>query len=112
MPSPILQALSGLTFLLAAESGIIVANFSRTCQREMIWVYDGSVGYDIGFCGHNPDAAYTVSGKKSGTTGLAAAAPATALTLAGPTFGNGVGTSSMDNGSVWTLTVGQTHAEK
>lgn len=110
--TPILQGLTGLTFLLAAEAGIIVSNFSRTTQREMIWVYDGSVGYDIGFCGHNPEANYTVAGKKSGTSGLAAAAPAVALTLAGPTFGNGVGTDGDDNGTVWTMTVGLTHGEK
>lgn len=110
--TPILQGLTGLTFLLAAEAGIICANFSRAVQREMIWVYDGSVGYDIGFCGHNPEANYTVSGKKSGTTGLAAAAPATALTLAGPTFGNGVGVDEDTNGTVWTQTVGLTHGEK
>lgn len=110
--TPILQGLTGLVFLMPAESGIIVANFSRTTQREMIWVYDASVGYDIGFCGHNPDANYSVSGKKSGSSGLAAAAPAVALTLAGPTFGNGVGASADDCGTVWTQTVGLTHAEK
>ena len=110
--SPILQGLTGLTFLMAAESGIIVSNFSRSTTREMIWVYNAAVGYDIGFVGHNPEASYTVSGKKSGTGGLAAAAPCVALTLAGPTFGNGVGIDATDNGTVWTQTVGLSHAEK
>ena len=110
--TPILQSLTGLVFLIPAEAGIIVSNFSRTTEREMIWVYDASVGYDIGFAAHNPSASYSVSGKKAGNTGIAAAAPAVALELAGPTFGNGVGTDATDNGTVWTQTVGLTHGEK
>lgn len=104
---PIIQGLVGLTFLLTAEAGIIISNYSRNTQREWIWVYDATVGYDVGFVGHNPDAQYQVSGKRSGGTGLAAAAPCVAINLAGTTVGNGV-----DTGTVFSQTVGSSHAEK
>lgn len=110
--SPILQGLSGLVFLMTAETGIILSNYARNTSREMIWVNDASVGYDVGFCGHNPEASYTFTGKVSGSTGLAAAAPATALTIANTKFGNGVGTDGTNCGTVWTLTTGRSHAEK
>lgn len=113
MHTPIISpALTGLTFLIAAESGIICSNYARNVSCEMLWVYDGSIGRDLGFVGHNAEAGYTISGRKSGNAGLAAAAPCVALTLAGPTFGNGVGTDATDNGTVWTQTVGLSHAEK
>lgn len=105
--NPILQQLAGLTFLMVAEAGIISSNFTRTVQREWIFVYDGTVGYDVGFVGHNPDAQYTIHGKRTGAAGLAAASPCVALTLANATNGNGV-----DTGTVFTQTLGDSHAEK
>lgn len=112
VPAPIMKNLTGLTFLIPAEAGIICAGYNRTTQREIVFVYDASVGGDIGFVGHNPDAAYSINGKRSGTTGLAAAAPCVALDLAGETFGNGVGTDDTDNGTVYCQSVGNNHAEK
>lgn len=110
--TPILQNLTGLTFLLVAQSGIIVANFNRTTQREVMFVYDATVALDIGFVGHNPEAAYTVGGKRSGGSGLAAASPCVALTLADVIFGNGVGTDAEDAGTIFTQTVALSHSEK
>jgi len=110
--SPILQNLSGLTFLMPAETGIIKRNFGRNTEREFIWVYDSSQGFDIGFVAHNPAATYNLGGFLSGDTGVAAAAPGIALTIADTDFGNGVGTDGTDNGTVWTLTTALQHGEK
>lgn len=110
--SPITQGLSGTVFLTSAETGIILKSFGRNTSREMIWVYDNSVGYNIGFVGHNPEAAYTITGLQAGTTGVMAASPAVALTIANTSFGNGVGTSGSDNGGIYCLTTAIQHQEK
>lgn len=110
--TPILQGLSGLVFLMTAESGIIIQNFDRQTGRTRDDVYDASVGYDIGFVGYNPTANYTISGRKNSGSGLGAAAPAVILTIAGTKFGNGVGTTALDAGGVYTNTVGLSHGER
>lgn len=112
MPAPILQGLTGLVFLLPAQAGMICTNHSRNTEAESMLVHDASVAYDIGFVAFNPGAKYSISGKKSGSSGLAAAAPFVALTVADTKFGNGVGTDATDCGTVWTETFGQSHGEK
>lgn len=87
---PILVGLSGATFLLTAETGGIIQAFSRNTDRQWIWVYDASVGYDIGFVSHNPAAHYNVRVIRNGNNGIPAASPGVALTLANTTTGNGV----------------------
>lgn len=105
--TPILQNLTGLTFLLVAESGIIISNFSRATEREVTFVYDHSVGYDVGFAAFNPSANYNIAGKTTGTTGTAAASPAIALTVANLNTGNGV-----TAGTIFSQGVSISHAEK
>lgn len=104
---PIVQPLTGLVFLLTAEAGIIISNFSRNVEREWNYIYDHSVGYDTGFAAFNPTAKYTISGKTSALTGTAAAAPGTALTVANYSSGNGI-----TAGTVVTETASISHAEK
>ena len=87
---PILVNLAGTTFLLTAETGGIIQAFSRSTERQFIWVYDAAVGYDIGFVAHNPAANYTVRVIRNGNNGIPAASPGVALTLANTTTGNGV----------------------
>lgn len=110
--TPIVQALTGTVFLWSAETGLILKSFGRNTAREFIWVYDNSVGYNVGFVAHNPEASYTIPGLQAGTTGIMAAAPGVALTIANTNYGNGVGTSSADNGGIYTLTTAIQHQEK
>lgn len=114
--SPILQQLSNTVFLMSAESGIIIKRFGRSTSREEIMVYDPSVGYDIGSVDHNPKASYNINGiyagGSTGGTGVSAAAPGVALTIANASFGNGVGTSGSDSGGIYTQTTNLEHTEK
>lgn len=107
MSAPILQNLTGLTFLMQAETGVIVSAFNRNTAREWSFVYDHSVGYETGFAAFNPSATYTCNGKTSGATGVAAAAPGIAITFANTTTGNGV-----TAGTIFTETAALNHAEK
>jgi hypothetical protein len=105
--TPIIQGLAALTFLFTAEAGIIISTFNRTTSREFIWVYDGALGYDIGFAAHNPDAQYSIGGKKTSGAGISAASPGAILTIAHPTTGNGV-----TGGGVYTQSTASSHSEK
>lgn len=104
---PILNNLSGATFLLTAESGIIISSFDRNVGAETIFVYDHSVGYDVGSVYFNATANYTISGILNNTSGIAAASPGITLVLSNTTTGNGV-----DDGGVYTDTIGTSHGEK
>lgn len=110
--NPILQNLVGMTFLLTAESGILIQNFGRNTGRERIDVYDASLGYDVGFCSHNPTGTYNIKGRTTSALGLAAAAPGISLAIANLSFGNGVGTTALNAGGIYTDTVALEHAEK
>jgi hypothetical protein len=110
--TPILQNLGAMIFLLTAESGILINNFSRNVSRTRDDVYNAALGYDVGFVSYNPQAEYSIKGRVTAGTGLAAAAPGIALTVANLTYGNGVGTNPSDAGGVYTNTVGLDHAEK
>lgn len=101
-----------MTFLLTAESGILINNFSRNTSRTREDVYNGALGYDVGFVAHNPTAEYSIKGKTTAGTGIPAAAPGVSLTVANLTFGNGVGTTALDAGGIYTNTVGLDHSEK
>ncbi len=87
---PILLGLSGATFLLTAESGGIIQSFSRNTDRKKIEVVDGSVGYTTGLVYWDPKATYNVRVITTASTGVPAASPGVALTLANTTTGNGV----------------------
>lgn len=101
---PILIGLSGATFLLTAETGGIIQSYSRRTQRQEIPVYNAAVGYTTGSVFHDPSANYTVRIITTGNTGVAAAAPGTALTLANTTSGNGV-----SSGGIYTTSTSLDH---
>lgn len=105
--SPILVNLTGLIFLMQAETGIMVQQFERTTSRTREDVFDASVGYDTGFVAFNPQAEYTVRGRVSGASGVAVAAPGVAVTFGNLTTGNGV-----TAGGIYTLTTAISHGEK
>ena len=74
--------LSGTTFLLTAETGIIIESEERDVSCSMRNVFSASAGYDIGFVAYNWMASYSFNGLINGTTGLAVIAPGFAMTTA------------------------------
>lgn len=105
--TPILVNLTGLVFVISAEAGIIVQSFERATNREFQFVFDMSVGYDVGFAAFNPTATYSVRGRYTGSTGISGASPGVAVTIANATTLNGVTT-----GGIYTQTVSISHGEK
>lgn len=82
MSSPtLLGAATGVTFGLAAETGILVTSYSQAAKSDKLEVRDenGAVKL-ISF--YNPMETITVAGTVAGTTGVAAAQVGVALTLA------------------------------
>jgi hypothetical protein len=103
--APILLGLSGATFLMTAETGGMIQSFSVEVRRKRLDVYDASVGYTAGKVYHDPSATYTVRVIKTGSTGVSAAAPGVAVTLA-----NTIGTANgAPGGTIYTDSVSQTH---
>ena len=79
---PILVSLTGATFLLTAETGIIVESEDRTIDSKLREVFDASKGYTVGYVFYDFTAHYNWSGVINGTTGLALVAPGVAMTTA------------------------------
>lgn len=103
--TPIIIGLSGATFLLTAETGGIIQNYSRNTTSKLIDVYDPTLGYTTGHVFHDFTADYSVEIILTGDTGVAAASPGVALTLANTDTGNGV-----DSGTIYTLSTSLSHA--
>lgn len=101
---PILLNLTGATFLLSAETGGIIQSFSQSDSRKKLEVYDGASGKTTGLVYHDPRATFNVRIISTGTTGVAAASPGVALTLANAATTNGVAT-----GGIYTDTVERGH---
>jgi len=72
--------LSGTSFLLNAETGVIIESEERDIACSFRNVFSASAGYDIGFVAYNWMASYSFSGLVNGTTGLAVIAPGFAMT--------------------------------
>lgn len=102
--SPILLGLSGATFLLTAETGGLIQSYSRNTGSKWLDVYDASVGYTVGHVAHDFTADYSVEVISTASTGVCAASPGVALTLANVTTGGGV-----DSGTIYTLGTGLSH---
>jgi hypothetical protein len=83
------SAAAAVVFGATAETGIIVNSFSRQTSREKAEVMDND-GDVVAVSYYKPTASISISGTLNGTTGIAAAAPGVALTLASSTSGNGV----------------------
>jgi hypothetical protein len=80
-----------LTFLLAAETGIIPTSFSRKTATKTLDIVDGSVGYTTGFFEYDINAMYDVKGYiTTANSGVAVAVAGTTVSLADVTSGNGV----------------------
>lgn len=79
---PILISLSGATFLLSAETGVIIESMERDISSKLREVFNAAVGYVVGYVFYDFVAAYSWSAIINGTTGFAIAAPGVALTIA------------------------------
>jgi hypothetical protein len=91
MPSTIVSssAATSVVFGCTAETGIIINSFTRTVQREKAEVSnaDGDV---VAVAYYKPTASISIEGTLNGSTGVAAAAPGVALTIANATSGSGI----------------------
>jgi hypothetical protein len=110
-PGPVsLGAGTSTSFLLQAETGLIIESFSRKTESKSIEIYDGSVGYTTGEIFHDFMATYSVKGKTnvSGSrSGIAVAAPGVAVTIANLNTGNGV-----TSGGIYTKSTSVDHSNE
>jgi hypothetical protein len=91
MPSTIVSssAATSVVFGCTAETGIIINSFTRTVQREKAEVSnaDGDV---VAVAYYKPTASISIEGTLNGTTGVNAATPGVALSIANATSGSGI----------------------
>jgi hypothetical protein len=83
------SAATSVVFGATAETGIIINSFSRAVSREKAEVMDND-GDVVAVSYYKPTATISISGTLNGSTGVAAAAPGVALTIASTTSGSGI----------------------
>jgi hypothetical protein len=83
------SASTSVVFGCTAEPGIIINSFSRQVSREKAEVMDND-GDVVAVSYYKPTATISIEGTLNGSTGVAAAVPGVALTLASTTSGSGV----------------------
>lgn len=105
---PILANLTGATFLLTAETGVIIQSSERTVDSNWKDVFDASKGYDTGFVAYNFKAQQDFSAIVNGTTGVTLAAPGVVLSLAN-TLGIGTAQNGVASGGQYVRSVRISH---
>jgi hypothetical protein len=100
----------GATWGLTAETGILVQTVSNKTSREKNEVRDEQGDFAL-IAFYNPLRKIAVSGVIVGSTGIAAAAPGVALTIANIGSGNGVATGGVYTDDV-DITAGNTEFKK
>jgi hypothetical protein len=83
------SAATSVVFGCTAETGIIINSFSRQVSREKAEVMNNS-GDVVAISYYKPTASISIEGVVNGSTGVAAAAPGVALSIASTTSGNGI----------------------
>jgi hypothetical protein len=83
------SASTSVVFGCTAETGIIINSFSRQVSREKAEVMDND-GDVVAVSYYKPTATISIEGTLNGSTGVAAAVPGVALTLASTTSGAGI----------------------
>jgi hypothetical protein len=83
------SAATSVVFGCTAETGIIINSYSRQVSREKAEVMDND-GDVVAVSYYKPTATISIEGTLNGSTGVAAAVPGVALTLASTTSGSGV----------------------
>ena len=105
---PILITLSGATFLLTAETGVIIQSSDRSVESKMKEVFNASLGYTMGYVFFDFVATQDWSAILNGVTGVALAAPGVALTLAND-LGIGTPKNGVSAGGLYTKSVKVSH---
>ena len=83
------SAATAVVFGATAETGIIINSYSRAVSREKAEVMDND-GDVVAVSYYKPTASISIAGTLNGSTGVAAAAPGVALTIASTTSGSGI----------------------
>jgi hypothetical protein len=83
------SASTSVVFGCTAETGIIINSFSRQVSREKAEVMDND-GDVVAVSYYKPTATISIEGTLNGSTGVAAAVPGVALTIASTTSGAGI----------------------
>jgi hypothetical protein len=83
------SAATSVVFGCTAETGIIISSYSRKVSREKSEIMDND-GDVVAVSYYKPTATITIEGTLNGSTGIAAAAPGVALTIASTTSGSGI----------------------
>jgi hypothetical protein len=83
------SAATSVVFGCTAETGILINSFSRQVSREKAEIMDND-GDVVALSYFKPTATISIEGSVNGSTGVAAAAPGVALTIASTTSGNGI----------------------
>ena len=83
------SASASVVFGCTAETGILISTFSREISREKAEVMDND-GDVVAVSYYKPTASISIEGVINGSTGIMAAAPGVALTIASTTSGNGI----------------------
>ena len=105
---PILINLSSATFLLTAETGVIIQSSDRSVESKLKEIFDASKGYVMGYVFYDFVASVDFNAIVNGVTGLALAAPGVALTLAND-LGIGTAKNGVATGGIYTKSVKVSH---
>jgi len=105
---PVIINLSGATFLLSAETGVIIQSTDRSIDSKLKEVYSPVVGATTGYVFYDFVATQDFSAIVNGTTGVALAAPGVALTLAND-LGIGTAKNGVSAGGLYTKSVKVAH---
>jgi len=105
---PVIINLSGATFLLSAETGVIIQSTDRSIDSKLKEVYSPVVGATTGYVFYDFVATQDFSAIVNGTTGVALAAPGVALTLAND-LGIGTAKNGVSAGGLYTKSVKISH---
>jgi hypothetical protein len=88
------SAAASVVFGCTAETGIIINSYSRQVSREKAEVMDND-GDVVAVSFYKPSATISIEGVINGSTGVAAAAPGVALTIASTVSGYGITTGKV-----------------
>lgn len=105
---PVLINLTGATFLLTEETGVIIQSEDRSVDSKLKEVFDASVGATIGYVFFDFVATQDFNAIVNGTTGITLAAPGIALTLAND-LGIGTNKNGVSAGGLYTKSVKVSH---
>jgi hypothetical protein len=105
---PILINLASATFLLSAETGVIIQSEERNVDSKLREVFNAAVGYTTGLVFYDFVASQDFSAIVNGTTGHAVAAPGVALSIA-TDLGIGAAKNGVATGGNYTRSVRVSH---